>query len=59
MRPVRIAVGTEDEGLSDFWLENADVRVKIPMAGRVNLLNISASTAIILYEAMRQRQTAG
>jgi TrmH family RNA methyltransferase len=56
--PLCIAVGTEDEGLSDFWLENADLRVKIPMAGRVNSLNVSASTAIILYEAVRQRKAA-
>ncbi len=53
--PVAIAVGTEDEGLSDFWMTNADVRVKIPMAGKVNSLNVSVSTALILYEAVRQR----
>ncbi len=53
--PLCIAVGAEDEGLSEFWLENADLQVKIPMAGKVNSLNVSASTAIILYEAVRQR----
>jgi TrmH family RNA methyltransferase len=50
-----IAVGTEDEGLSGFWLDNADVKVKIPMSGKVNSLNVSVSTALILYEAVRQR----
>jgi len=55
-QPVCIAVGAEDEGLTDFWLENADLRIKIPMAGKVNSLNVSASTAIILYEAVRQRK---
>lgn len=55
--PLCIAVGAEDEGLSDFWLENADLQVKIPMAGKVNSLNVSASTAIILYEAVRQRSS--
>ncbi|MCC7189505.1 MAG: RNA methyltransferase [Anaerolineales bacterium] len=54
-QPVAIAVGTEDEGLSDFWMTNADVKVKIPMAGKVNSLNVSVSTALILYEAVRQR----
>ena len=54
-QPVAIAVGTEDEGLSDFWLSNADVRVKIPMLGKVNSLNVSVSTALIIYEAVRQR----
>ena len=53
--PAAIAVGTEDEGLTDFWLDNADVRIKIPMLGKVNSLNVSVSTALILYEAVRQR----
>jgi TrmH family RNA methyltransferase len=54
-QPVAIAVGTEDEGLSDFWMRNADVKVNIPMAGKVNSLNVSVSTALIVYEALRQR----
>ncbi|HUG33400.1 MAG TPA: RNA methyltransferase [Anaerolineales bacterium] len=53
--PLAIAVGTEDAGLSDFWMKNADVKVKIPMMGKVNSLNVSVSTALILYEAVRQR----
>ena len=55
-QPVAIAVGTEDEGLTDFWMQNADLRVKIPMLGKVNSLNVSVSTALIVYEAVRQRQ---
>lgn len=55
-QPVCIAVGTEDEGLTDFWMDNADLKVKIPMAGKVNSLNVSTSTAIILYEVVRQRR---
>ncbi|MBN2117581.1 MAG: RNA methyltransferase [Anaerolineales bacterium] len=53
--PLAIAVGTEDEGLTDFWMSRADVKIKIPMMGRVNSLNVSVSTALILYEAVRQR----
>jgi TrmH family RNA methyltransferase len=53
---VAIAVGTEDEGLSDFWMQNADVKVKIPMMGKVNSLNVSVSTALIVYEALRQHR---
>lgn len=53
--PVCIAVGTEDAGLSSFWMERADLQVRIPMAGKVNSLNVSTSTAILLYEAVRQR----
>ena len=54
-RPTAVAVGTEDEGLSDFWMSKADVTVRIPMTGRVNSLNVSVSTALIVYEAVRQR----
>ena len=54
-QPIAIAVGTEDNGLTDFWMSNADVKVKIPMMGNVNSLNVSVSTALIVYEAVRQR----
>ena len=53
--PLAVVVGTEDEGLSEFWLSQADMRVKIPMMGTVNSLNVSVSTALIIYEAVRQR----
>lgn len=53
--PVAIAVGTEDTGLTDFWMQNADLQVKIPMLGKVNSLNVSIATALITYEAVRQR----
>jgi len=53
---VAIAVGTEDLGLTDFWMDNADMKVLIPMMGKVNSLNVSVSTALIVYEAVRQRQ---
>ena len=54
--PLAVAVGTEDQGLSDFWLERADARVLIPMVGKVNSLNVSIATALIVYEAVRQRR---
>jgi len=54
--PLAVTVGTEDEGLSDFWLSQSDVKVKIPMMGKVNSLNVSVSTALIVYEAVRQRR---
>ena len=54
--PLAVAVGTEDEGLSDLWLGHADMQVKIPMRGKVNSLNVSIATALIIYEAVRQRQ---
>ncbi|MDR2057359.1 MAG: RNA methyltransferase [Dysgonamonadaceae bacterium] len=50
-----IIMGTEANGLTPFWLKNADVRIKIPMRGVIDSLNVSVSTAIIAFEAMRQR----
>ena len=54
--PLAVAVGTEDKGLTNFWLKQSDIKVKIPMAGKVNSLNVSIATALIVYEAVRQRQ---
>lgn len=54
--PLAVAVGTEDAGLSDLWMNQADIRVRIPMMGKVNSLNVSVATALIVYEAVRQRQ---
>lgn len=48
--------GSEARGLSDFWLTSADAAVKIPMKGLADSLNVSISAAIILYEALRQRE---
>ena len=54
-----IIMGTEADGLSDFWLKNADLRIKIPMRGAIDSLNVSVSTAILTFEAMRQRGYSG
>jgi TrmH family RNA methyltransferase len=54
-QPVAIAVGTEDEGLTDFWMSNADLKVRIPMMGKINSLNVSIAAALITFEAVRQR----
>ena len=53
--PLAVAVGTEDEGLTDFWMDQADLKVRIPMLGKVNSLNVSIAAALIVYEAVRQR----
>lgn len=57
--PVAIAVGTEKEGLSQAWLDQADVQVQIPMVGKVNSLNVATATALLVYEVVRQRTAAG
>ncbi len=53
--PVAIAVGTEQTGLTDEVLRRAAYRVRIPMVGRANSLNVATSAAILVYEAVRQR----
>jgi tRNA (guanosine-2'-O-)-methyltransferase len=58
-RPLAIMVGAELEGLSTASLELADELVTIPMAGMVRSLNVSVATALLLFEAFRQRQAAG
>ncbi|MAJ32021.1 MAG: rRNA methyltransferase [Flavobacteriaceae bacterium] len=50
-----IVVGTESTGLSYFWKENATTRIKIPMKGQIDSLNVSVATAVMLYEVKRQR----
>ena len=45
--------------LARFWVEAADERIIIPMKGRVDSLNVSASTAVLLFEARRQRNIVG
>jgi RNA methyltransferase, TrmH family len=48
-------LGAEHSGLSEEWRESADEYIKIPMTGIVDSLNLSASAAILLFEAVRQR----
>lgn len=54
-QPSAIVMGTEADGLTPFWLDAADERIKIPMRGAIDSLNVSVSTAVITFEAMRQR----
>jgi RNA methyltransferase, TrmH family len=53
--PLAVVMGSEQYGLSDFWLKNASVTVKIPMAGQADSLNVAMATIITLFEAVRQR----
>jgi len=52
---VAIVLGSEEGGLTEFWATQADLKVKIPMKGCADSLNVSASTAVLLYEIIRQR----
>ena len=55
--PTAIVMGTEATGLTNIWREAADAHIKIPMLGRLDSLNVSVSAAILLYEAVRQRNS--
>lgn len=55
--PAALVMGAEATGISAFWVEKADERVIIPMQGKVDSMNVSASTAILLFEAVRQRRS--
>lgn len=54
--PLAIVLGGEAHGLTQPWLDAADMRMVIPMHGQADSLNLAASAAILLYEAVRQRQ---
>ena len=55
--PVALVMGAEATGISSFWIERAERRIIIPMQGKVDSMNVSASTAILLFEVVRQRIT--
>lgn len=52
-----LILGTEDQGLDTYWMDNCDQRVKIPMQGVISdSLNVSVSGAILMYEVYRQHR---
>lgn len=53
--PLAIVMGSEQYGLSDFWLKESNLLVRIPMAGRADSLNVAMAAIITLFEAVRQR----
>ena len=53
--PIAIVIGSEGEGMRRLVAENCDVCVSIPMEGNISSLNASASAAIVIYEALRQK----
>lgn len=52
---IALVFGTEATGLTDKWIQGADRRIKIPMGGVIDSLNVTTSVAIMVFEAMRQR----
>lgn len=54
-RGTAIVIGTEATGLTQAWRDAADAHIKIPMLGALDSLNASVSAAILMFEAVRQR----
>ena len=52
--PCAIIMGSEADGLSDSWLSESHVHVKIPMHGQIDSLNLSVSAGILIYEMLKQ-----
>lgn len=52
--PLALALGSEQKGLSEFWINHADAVIKIPMKGKADSLNVSNTAAILAYECLRQ-----
>lgn len=56
--PLAIAMGTEQYGLSEMWMKEADISVRIPMFGAADSLNVASATTLLLYEVIRQRRSS-
>ncbi len=55
-QPTALVIGSEGKGLHRLVAENCDMLIKIPMRGKIESLNVSVATGVILFEALRQRQ---
>ena len=53
--PVALVMGSEEDGISDALLRDADELVKIPMKGKIGSLNVSVATGVAIYEVVRAR----
>lgn len=56
--PVALIMGSEEDGISQEIMGIVDDKVKIPLSGKIESLNVSVSAGIAIYEAKRQRQNA-
>ena len=55
-KPTAIIMGSEENGVSGEYLKRSDLKVKIPILGDIESLNVSVATGVILYEAVNQRK---
>jgi len=56
--PLAIIVGSEETGISSGLLRKADALAKIPIMGKIGSLNVSVAAALMMYEALRQREVS-
>ena len=56
--PVALVIGSEEDGISDLLLREADALASIPMKGKIGSLNVSVATGIAVYEILRRRMTS-
>ena len=56
--PTAIVLGSEAAGLSEAWRANDVTAIRLPMLGVADSLNVSATAAVLFYEALRQRRAA-
>ncbi|HEY0654290.1 MAG TPA: RNA methyltransferase [Chryseosolibacter sp.] len=54
-KPSAIVMGTEATGLSDTWVKASSANIIIPMQGAIDSMNVSTATAVVVFEAKRQR----
>ena len=54
--PVALIVGSEEDGIADILIREADELVRIPMKGKIGSLNVSVATGVAVYEIVRRRQ---
>ncbi len=55
--PIAMIMGSEEDGISDTLLRDADELVKIPMKGKIASLNVSVATGVAIYEVVRERSS--
>jgi len=55
--PIALIVGNEEKGIRKLTASKCDFLVKIPMSGKIQSLNVSVATGILLFEILRQRQS--
>jgi 23S rRNA (guanosine2251-2'-O)-methyltransferase len=55
--PVALVMGNEEKGIRKLVAETCDFLVKIPMSGKVDSLNVSVATGVLLFEINRQRSS--